>query len=130
MTTGLRNVNVALLGAGRPYRPFAFDGGLRTDCRLLDGPIRDMNMIFDDVRVNASVDIRMPGKAASLDFGVRGSALLHSIRSGFEAWIDGRNLRLQPGDTLRVDAAAGETLATTALDMGCVLAWMAIRHRQ
>ena len=29
----------------RPYEPFAFDGGWKTDCTLIDGPIRDFNLM-------------------------------------------------------------------------------------
>jgi environmental stress-induced protein Ves len=141
--TGYRRIITLLEGRGmaltfdgappvvidRRYLPLAFDGGLRTECRLLGGPIRDMNLIVDDARLTASVDIRMPADVSSLDFTTDACALLHAIRGRFETRIGEHGVRLQPGDTLRVDDGDGETLSTIPLDADAVLAWMDIRHR-
>jgi len=142
--TGYRRIIMLLEGRGmalsfdgapavvldRPYRPFAFDGGLRTDCRLLGGPIRDMNLIVDDARVTASVDVRMPAATAALDFAAHDWALLHAICGRFEIHAGDCNLRLLPGDTLRVDDGGGKTSSATALDPHAVLARMDIRRRR
>ena len=141
--TGYRRIITLLEGRGmaltfdalpavvvdRPYEPFAFDGGVRTDCRLLGGSIRDMNLIVDDARLTASVDIRLPDEAAPLAFTAHACALLHAICGRLEVRIGERKARLQRGDTLRIDDGDGETLSTTALDAGAVLAWMDIRRR-
>ena len=111
------------------YRPFAFDGALRTDCRLLGGPIRDMNLIVDDARVAASLDVRMPGAMTPLAFAVHGCALLHAIRGRFDARVGEGQVALQPGDTLRIDNGSGETLSASALGADAVLAVIAITRR-
>lgn len=39
----------------RPFLPFAFPGDAQTDCRLLDGPIRDFNVMTRRGRASAEV---------------------------------------------------------------------------
>ncbi|TWI55596.1 hypothetical protein IQ22_01522 [Pseudomonas duriflava] len=61
--TGYQRIITVLEGAGmvlavdgkhsrplRPLDPFAFSGGATVDCTLLDGPIRDFNLIYDPAR--------------------------------------------------------------------------------
>jgi hypothetical protein len=38
-----------------PFVPVAFPGGLAVDSRLIGGPVRDFNLIFDPRRLSASV---------------------------------------------------------------------------
>jgi environmental stress-induced protein Ves len=38
-----------------PALPVRFDGGVRVDCDLVDGPVRDFNLIFDAAR--AEIDV-------------------------------------------------------------------------
>ncbi|REK84801.1 HutD family protein [Streptomyces inhibens] len=39
------------------YRPFAFPGGAATDCRLLDGPVVNLNVMLRDGRAGATVEL-------------------------------------------------------------------------
>jgi environmental stress-induced protein Ves len=45
---------------GEPMRPFTFDGGWKTTCRLLDGPVRDFNVMVDRNRARASISTTPP----------------------------------------------------------------------
>lgn len=142
--TGYRRVITLLEGRGmrltfdrappavvdQPYRPFVFDGGWRTECRLLDGPIRDMNLIVDDARIAAGVDIRMPDEAESLEVATSEWTLLHAIGACFEVRLDDKRVTLEPGDTLRVSDAPGTSVSATALNPRAVLAVMTIGRRR
>jgi uncharacterized protein len=100
----------------RRHEPFAFDGGWRTDCRLLDGPVRDFNLIVDHRRMQASLEFR----AQSLDTEIGETSLLHAIRGRWRADDDECGCTLAPGDTLRVEGPG--LLSLTALDADAVLA--------
>ena len=100
----------------RRYEPFAFDGGLRTDCRLLDGPVRDFNVIVDDSRMHASLEFH----AHYFDIAVDGIVLLHALRGRWQVNGDERGCTLPPGDTLHVENAGA--LSFAALDADALLA--------
>ena len=110
----------------RRYRPFAFDGGVRTDCTLLAGPIRDMNLIVDDRHVEASLGVRLLERESSWRIEPGASALLHAIAGRFDVAIDAQHVALAPGDTLCVDDAS--TISALALEARAVLAHAAIEH--
>jgi environmental stress-induced protein Ves len=142
--TGYRRIIMLLEGSGmtlsfdcappvvldRRYRPFAFDGGTGTECTLLGGPIRDMNLIVDDAQVEASLDVRVLEREASWCIESSASALLHAIAGHFDVAIDAHRAALGPGDTLRIDDAAASTISALALDAGAVLAHAAIELRR
>lgn len=110
----------------RRYRSFAFDGGIRTDCTLLAGPIRDMNLIVDDRQVKASLGVRVLERESSWRIEPGALALLHAIAGRFDVAIDAHRVALAPGDTLRIDDAS--TLSALALEASAVLAHVAIEH--
>jgi environmental stress-induced protein Ves len=45
----------------RPFRPFDFSGDWHCRCRLIDGPIRDFNLMVDRARVKAETSVLRPG---------------------------------------------------------------------
>jgi environmental stress-induced protein Ves len=113
-----------------PYQPFAFDGAWRTDCRLLDGAVRDLNLIFDEAHVAASIDVRMASDAASFKTRVDDCALLHAIDGAFRIDVADGSVTTEAGDTLRVDCTCGVVLSCTALDPHAVLALMRFAQRR
>jgi len=40
-------------GVLRPFKAFTFDGDSRTNCTLIDGPIRDLNLIYRKDRIDS-----------------------------------------------------------------------------
>ena len=141
--TGYRRIIMLLEGSGmalsfdgappvvldRRYRPFAFDGGMRTECTLLDGPIRDMNLIVDG-RIEASLDVRLLEREASWQIEPGECVLLHAIDGRFDVAIGAHRVALAPGDTLRVDGGAASTISAVAHEASAVLAHAAIEHRR
>lgn len=43
--------------AARPLQPVAFSGDLAIDSRMVGGPIRDLNVIYDPARISAEVTV-------------------------------------------------------------------------
>jgi uncharacterized protein len=141
--TGYRRLIVLLEGPGMTlsfdnaapvvlderYRPFVFDGGSRTRCDLVDGPIRDMNLIVDAARVDASLDVCALDEGASLRAAASECALLHAIGGRFGVTIGADTVALSPGDTLHVDECHALPITATALDPHAVLAQAAIGYR-
>lgn len=41
----------------RPFRPLAFSGDTPVDSRMVDGPVRDLNLIYDPRQLRASVEV-------------------------------------------------------------------------
>lgn len=111
----------------RPYRPFAFDGGSRTECTLLDGPVRDLNLVADEARIDASLEIHRLGPGTPLQISAGEIALLHAIAGNFAVTIDDRRIVFASGETLRLD---GANVSVAALDDRAVLAHAAIECRR
>lgn len=76
----------------RPFSPLFFPGDAKTDCRLIDGPIRDFNfMIARSFGIGRLQVVTLP-KGATVPLS---AAAVHVLRGG--AQIDGRELTA--GDT-------------------------------
>jgi len=98
--------------AGRPRvlidresAPHAFSGDAATECALIDGPIRDFNLIFDRATSDGSVvALRAPQSIALAG----GTALLHARVGSLQvdAGTEG-GWSVQEGDTLRLDGVNG-----------------------
>lgn len=98
--------------AGRPRvlidrdsAPHAFPGDAATDCALIDGPIRDFNLIFDRATVDGNVAaLRAPQSVALAG----GTALLHAQVGSLQVDVGAEGSRSVPeGDTLRLDGVNG-----------------------
>lgn len=46
-----------------PFTPVGFAGDIAVHCRLIDGPVRDFNLIHDPARIRARVTVPAPGSA-------------------------------------------------------------------
>ncbi|WP_371495652.1 HutD family protein [Kitasatospora sp. NBC_00374] len=95
-----------------PFRPFAFAGDAATDCRLLDGPVVDFNVMTRRGRAAAEVEItdhqrelRVPGRAELLLVCLAGSAALGTADLRLERF-DAALLPAGTEDLLRVDGVA------------------------
>jgi uncharacterized protein len=99
--TGCGRVLTVLRGAGlelrvdgvahtiaRPYEPFDFDGAAATECRLIDGPVLDINLI------------RADDQAATVEIGRRAQSLGPIVRAVVvaledHAWVRTSDTRLR-----------------------------------
>jgi environmental stress-induced protein Ves len=93
----------------RPWEPFRFAGEWKTDCTLIDGPVRDFNLMVArsgppgriEVRRLKPGTIRLPGAP---------TVLVHAI----SAEVLVCEAEINSGDTMRIDGADEITLTTTS----------------
>jgi len=97
------------------FRPFSFDGGARTECRLLDGPVRDLNLMVDRRRARASLGVIDPASCGILQLDARWT-LVYALRGTARASVPGLGATLATGELLRIDDAHGAELGLAALE--------------
>jgi uncharacterized protein len=107
------------------HRPFVFDGGWKTDCRLLGGPVRDLNLMVDRSRGRGSVRVLTLVKPADIALSAPWE-LLYVLEGIVEARIEGASYRLKAGELLRLDDAQGMTLAARPLEPGSRVARVSV----
>ena len=87
----------------KPEQPFAFDGAWKTTCRLIGGPVTDMNLMVDRQRARGAVRVVELGRAVTMliaapqslyyvlhgeaAFGILGADRI--VAGGELLWIDG-----------------------------------------
>ena len=98
--------------------PHDFPGDAATDCRLIDGPIRDFNLIVDRATARGRVVGLSATSSITLDGG---TALLHALKGGFTLDAGAFGACMVPeGDTLRLDGLTG-TVSISGPDDGRAL---------
>jgi len=108
-----------------PHRPFVFDGGWKTECRLLGGPVRDLNLMVDRERAWGSMQARALERPIELVPAARWEVIL-ALKGTAEMHADGKTYRLRAGELLRLDDAQGITVALRPLEPGSCVAHVAI----
>jgi len=85
----------------RCFDPVRFDGGWRTDCALIDGPVRDFNLIVrQGTPALLEVHRLVPPDAEKL------AAAALMVLHLFHGQVAACGRRLAPGETLRIDGAS------------------------
>lgn len=116
-----------------PCRPFTFEGGWTTDCRLIDGPAKAFNLLWDPRRVDASLDVLAFHGPSAAPPPVADVALWHGLEGRADFDIGGRCFTVGPGDTLRIDLAAASDAPAVPVVVRdaahCKVAFVDIRQR-
>ena len=112
--TVVEGAGIDLVGASGPLsadplRPLRFDGGLAVEGRLRDGPIRDLNLIFDPGACEGGVD-PLAGPLRRTANGALGWAV-HAL--GGAVAVEGA-AALGPGDTALGDGPVRVVLGAGA----------------
>lgn len=82
------------------FQPLRFKGEWRTRCRLLDGPVRDFNVMTARTRWRHECRIEH-GSTCTLAPGSAQIVIVHCLRGGAEmAGASGTRLQVQAGETL------------------------------
>lgn len=90
--------------------PFAFDGGWKADCRLLDGPVRDFNLMIDR-RFGRGAMQAIPMRDVSMSLPLGGACdLLHCLDGCVEATVATHSITVGKDETLRIDEGDGHVL--------------------
>jgi uncharacterized protein len=109
--------------------PFAFDGGWKTDCRLLDGPVRDLNLMVDRRLGRGTMEIlSMRATPASLVLTERCN-LFYCLAGCVEAGTATQRTIVSKNDTLRVDEGGGRALEMHPLTDVTTLVHMSVGPR-
>jgi environmental stress-induced protein Ves len=82
----------------RRYEPFPFDGGWKTDCTLIDGPVRDFNLMAAREAGPASLTIAKLERGG-IQVEAAKTVVLHMLEG--DASVSGHDV--PQGDTLRID---------------------------
>jgi hypothetical protein len=80
------------------YEPFPFDGGWKTDCTLIDGPVRDFNLMAAREAGTASLTVARPERGG-MSVDAAPTVVFHVLEG--EASVSGH--LVAQGDTLRLD---------------------------
>ncbi|MCC0065056.1 MAG: HutD family protein [Defluviimonas sp.] len=91
--------------AARRLQPLAFSGDTPVESRMVDGPVRDLNLIYDSRHVSASVEVVAgpqdvsagPGKTGVLCLGGTVAAGGEPVPAGAFALGEGGCIRLSAG---------------------------------
>jgi len=82
----------------RRYEPFLFDGGWKTDCTLIDGPVRDFNLMAAREAGPATLAVaELERGGVSIDPAA--TVIFHALEGDASVSSHG----LPQGDTLRID---------------------------
>lgn len=129
---GFERVLVVIQGAGlrlrhgpdgawvmlAPLTPYAFSGDVPTHAELVDGPVRDLNVLVRRAYGRALVQVLRPGPAGVPASLGPGPSLVHVVGGTLRATVPpapGATL-LRPGDSLCVLDAGGVRSLTLAGD--------------
>lgn len=92
----------------RPHVPFVFDGASRPGCRLIDGPVRDLNLIVDTARARGMLEARALDHDAT--FATASWSLFLCLSGVATLAAASRNYPLAPGELVRLDDAPTATV--------------------
>jgi environmental stress-induced protein Ves len=89
----------------RRFEPLRFDGAWRTHCTLIDGPVKDFNLI---ARKNVRAVLEVLRVTGAEMISVAPTTVLHV----FHGKVSAAERDLVAGDSLRIDGAAGPVALT------------------
>jgi len=108
--------------AGRPpvrlrdsARPLSFDGGAKADCTLIDGPVRDLNLMVERRRARGTLDVVDANACEAQRLDARWT-LIYAMRGWTRASMPGFDATIAPGELLRIDEAQDAKLDLIGLD--------------
>lgn len=114
----------------RRLMPFVFAGEWKTDCRLIDGPVEDFNLMVDRRRASARLDVHELSDVTASHELQGDTEVLHCLEGSADVTVGERRIALRTGETLRIDCDTGastvQSIATRAIDLPCSLAVVGI----
>ncbi|CAI3793156.1 HutD family protein [Rheinheimera sp. MM224] len=103
--------------------PFAFTGETEIDCTLIDGPVRDFNLMTRRADVKASLQVLSATDPSSLTLA--NESLLYLASGQLQVRFKEQSYQLDAGQSLLCTAEAGE-LQIKAGAEPCQLVWICI----
>jgi uncharacterized protein len=122
-----RGMTLSLGGApevvlDRRWQPFAFPGEAEIDCRLLDGPVRDFNLMVDRASVEATLEVLHLAPGETRTVAGAWTVLLH----GLEGRVSAAGTPLVREETLWLEAPKALALRS---DEGAVVVAIHLTRR-
>lgn len=111
------------------YRPFVFDGSCKTYCRLLDGPVTDMNLIVDRGRATGVMSVLPVDTTERVEIAFPW-VVLYCLNGAVSITAAGRDHRLDRGESFRIDGAAGSTVGLRASGSETSIAIIGVRSQR
>jgi environmental stress-induced protein Ves len=110
----------------RREEPFVFDGGWKTTCRLLGGPVKDMNLMVDISRAHSTLRV-LPLEAVTRLLVASQWALYYVLRGEATFSILGLEEVVAAGELLHIDDAEGFPIPAAASQPGTAIVEIGIR---
>jgi environmental stress-induced protein Ves len=101
--------------------PLSFDGGAKADCTLIDGPVRDLNLMVERRRARGTLDVIDANACGAQRLDARWT-LVYAMRGWTHASMPGFDASIAPGELLRIDDAQDAELDLVGLVRGARLA--------
>jgi uncharacterized protein len=112
----------------RPHLPFTFDGGWKTECRLLGGRVLDFNLMVDRARAHGAVAVL--AAYGGKDFALAADwSLFYCLTGAVGIEVAGARYDVRRGELLRIDGAAGAPAKLTELHPATLVADVRIERR-
>ena len=109
------------------FAPLGFDGGAKTECRLLGGPVRDFNLMVDRASVFGTLTVQRCNPDVAIPLAVRWS-LIYCLQGDVDIVLGSTGWPLSAGELLCIDAAMTDaTVIATAITSDALLATIAIQ---
>lgn len=103
--------------------PFAFAGETAIDCTLIDGPVRDFNLMTRRADIKASLQVL--SVIEPLSFTLANESLLYLVAGQLQLSFAEQSYQLDAGQSLLCTAEAGQLQINAGLEP-CQLVWICI----
>lgn len=90
-----------------PYHPHTFEGDWNTRCRLIDGPVKDLNLIWDREQADTRLEVLSLTPIDTVRALSGSSAIIYGLTGSAEIDVSGQRVTLKQADTLQIDDADG-----------------------
>lgn len=107
-------VDTVSSGPLRAYQPFAFSGASQVTCSLIDGPVRDFNLIYKPERYQVQLRWFNPASSENLAESAN-TRVLFAAEGGVQVETNGNGLTLARHDSLILDYASARVSGQCAL---------------
>src|SRR5260221_5738121 len=94
----------------KPFAPLPFDGGWKTDCRLIDCPLRDFNLMVARKWGHGFLTILRLDQGENCEIGESPAIVLHVFSGAADLDLGTAKATLTAGDTLHLQAAPDSLL--------------------
>ena len=109
----------------RREEPFAFDGGWKTDCSLIGGPVKDMNLMVDRERARGEMRV-LALRPEARPITTSDRTVLYVLRGEAAVSLFDAEIVMRRGELLRTADAAGLPLPARATQPDTALVEIAI----